>query len=189
MMDNRARQAQVGRMRRRAGGSSLPPSRRAATHERGRTAGSRCSSRRLNADIRRTWDRTRIAAPTWPLSASSGSAREHKKLTQAPRPEGRSSIASRLPRSKGTRFRRHSPLSTDCPRPWRAGNGAAGIKRHPVLRRFVLTLTVAISLGGCSYQASSAAFTPEAECARNGGRWHPDVGAYAFCERGGGGGA
>jgi DNA-binding XRE family transcriptional regulator len=83
MMDNRARQAQVGRMRRRAGASSLPPSRRAAKHERERTAGSRCSSRRLNAEARRTRDRTRIAAPTCPLSVSSGSAREQKNLTQA----------------------------------------------------------------------------------------------------------
>jgi hypothetical protein len=44
---------------------------------------------------------------------------------------------------------------------------------------------VVASLGGCagmSYQAASPAFTPEAECARNGGRWHPGVGAYAFCE-------
>jgi hypothetical protein len=42
---------------------------------------------------------------------------------------------------------------------------------------------VAIALGGYSYQASSAAFTPEADCVRYGGRWHAGVGGYAFCER------
>jgi hypothetical protein len=55
--------------------------------------------------------------------------------------------------------------------------------------KVLLTLMVAAALGGCSYQPPSGAFTPEAECARNGGRWRPGVGAYAFCERGGGGGA
>jgi hypothetical protein len=53
----------------------------------------------------------------------------------------------------------------------------------------LLTLMVAAALGGCSYQPPSGAFTPEAEYARNGGRWRPGVGTYAFCERGGGGGA
>ncbi len=53
----------------------------------------------------------------------------------------------------------------------------------------LLTLMVAAALGGCSYQPPSGAFTPEAECARNGGRWRPGAGGYAFCERGGGGGA
>jgi hypothetical protein len=51
------------------------------------------------------------------------------------------------------------------------------------MKVLVVALLVAAALGGCgSYQAPSAAFTPEAECARNGGRWHPGVGGYAFCE-------
>jgi len=56
-------------------------------------------------------------------------------------------------------------------------------RRQPMLTQFVLTLMLAISLGGCSYQPPSPAFTPEAECVRNGGRWHPGFGSYAFCER------
>jgi hypothetical protein len=66
-------------------------------------------------------------------------------------------------------------------------------KKHRQLMKFcmkaLLTLMVAAALGGCSYQPPSGALTPEAECARNGGRWRPGVGAFAFCERGGGGGA
>ena len=54
------------------------------------------------------------------------------------------------------------------------------------MKVFVLVLMVAAALGGCAglggYQTPSAAFTPEAECARNGGRYHPGVGGYAFCE-------
>jgi hypothetical protein len=62
------------------------------------------------------------------------------------------------------------------------------------MKSLVLALMVAVALGGCagtggSYQAPTSAFTPEAECARSGGRWHPGGGAFAFCERGGGGGA
>jgi hypothetical protein len=55
-------------------------------------------------------------------------------------------------------------------------------RHQPVLRRFLLTVMVAISLDGCSYQPPSSGFTREAECSRNGGRWHPGVGGYAFCE-------
>ena len=33
------------------------------------------------------------------------------------------------------------------------------------------------------YWALRSAFTPEAECARYGGRWYPGGGGYAFCER------
>jgi uncharacterized protein YceK len=53
------------------------------------------------------------------------------------------------------------------------------------MKALVLALMVAVALGGCagiSYQTPSSAFTPEAECARNGGRWRPGVGAFAFCE-------
>jgi hypothetical protein len=60
------------------------------------------------------------------------------------------------------------------------------------MNTLVLALTVAAALGGCagiSYQTPSSAFTPEEECARNGGRWRPGVGAYAFCERGASAGA
>ena len=60
-------------------------------------------------------------------------------------------------------------------------------RRQFVLRGVVLTMMVAISLGGCGYQASSAASTPEEECIRFGGRWRPNVGGYGFCDRGGGG--
>ena len=63
------------------------------------------------------------------------------------------------------------------------------MKRHQPALRFALMVMVALLLGGCSYQATSAASTPEAECIRLGARWHPNVGGYAFCERGGGGGA
>jgi hypothetical protein len=51
-------------------------------------------------------------------------------------------------------------------------------------RALVLILTVSIGIDGCSYQASSAAFTPEAECARRGDRYNPGVGGHAFCEEG-----
>jgi hypothetical protein len=62
------------------------------------------------------------------------------------------------------------------------------------MKALVLALMATAGLGGCAgsggrYEVPSSAFTPEAECARIGGRWHPGVGAYAFCERGGGGGA
>ena len=61
------------------------------------------------------------------------------------------------------------------------------------MKALVLALMMAAALGGCtgiggSYQAPSSTSTLEEECARNGGRWRPGVGAYAFCERGGGGG-
>jgi hypothetical protein len=56
-----------------------------------------------------------------------------------------------------------------------------------VLRRLALTVILAISLGGCAYQASPVASTPEEECTRFGGRWRPNVGGYGFCDRGGGG--
>ena len=54
------------------------------------------------------------------------------------------------------------------------------------MKALVLALMVAAALGGCAgidYQAPSSAFTPEAECARYGGRWYPGGGGYAFCER------
>jgi hypothetical protein len=81
-------------------------------------------------------------------------------------------------------------------RPLKASGRALGVPvaelsemtRHRLVRRrLVLALMVAISLGGCSYQASSAASTPEADCVRLGGRWHSGTGGYEFCERGGGG--
>jgi hypothetical protein len=45
-------------------------------------------------------------------------------------------------------------------------------------------LMVAAVLGGCSggsYKEPSA-FTRAADCARNGGRWIPGEGAYAYCQ-------
>jgi hypothetical protein len=60
------------------------------------------------------------------------------------------------------------------------------------MNALVLALMMAAALGGCagiSAQAPSSAFTPEVECARSGGRWRPGAGGYAFCDRGGGGGA
>ena len=45
----------------------------------------------------------------------------------------------------------------------------------------VLALLVSVAVGGCSYQAPSAAFPPEAESARLCGHYHPG-GGYAFCE-------
>ena len=50
------------------------------------------------------------------------------------------------------------------------------------MKALVLALMVVAALCGCSYQATSASFTREAERARYGGRWHPGVGGYAFCE-------
>ena len=41
------------------------------------------------------------------------------------------------------------------------------------MKVLVLALMVVAALCGCSYQATSASFTREAECARYGGRWHP----------------
>lgn len=43
-------------------------------------------------------------------------------------------------------------------------------------------LIALITLAGCAgaaAPAASPAFTPQAECQRNGGRWHADMG---FCE-------
>ena len=63
-----------------------------------------------------------------------------------------------------------------------------GVPGPPRSRRFgmkvlVRVLMLVAALGGCgSYQTPSAAFTPEAECARNGGRWRPGIGGYAFCD-------
>jgi hypothetical protein len=67
----------------------------------------------------------------------------------------------------------------------------SGRPAHPASRGFhikvfVLALMVVVALSGCagmSYQAPSPAFTPEAQCVRYGGRWHPGFGSYAFCER------
>jgi uncharacterized protein YceK len=57
------------------------------------------------------------------------------------------------------------------------------------MKRVVLALMVTAALGGCSSGSSqepSGGFSRETECARNGGRWKPGEGAYAFCQRGGG---
>jgi len=50
-----------------------------------------------------------------------------------------------------------------------------------------VAVTIAIALDGCtsisvSGQMSSPDSTRQADCVRNGGRWHPGSGAYAFCE-------
>jgi hypothetical protein len=53
------------------------------------------------------------------------------------------------------------------------------------MRTLVLALVLVAALGGCtsrSYQASPSNFSREAECARNGGRWHQAIDPYAFCE-------
>jgi len=51
--------------------------------------------------------------------------------------------------------------------------------------RLGVTLLVAITaLAGCStgsWPEASPAFTPQAQCERNGGRWHADP-SYPFCE-------
>jgi len=49
-------------------------------------------------------------------------------------------------------------------------------------RLAALTLVATLALAGCSLSASpsaSPAFTPQAECERNGGWWHTDMN---FCE-------
>jgi hypothetical protein len=51
-------------------------------------------------------------------------------------------------------------------------------------RALILTLVISVAVDGCSYQATSGVFTPEAECVRRAGRYHPGVGGYAFCEEG-----
>jgi ABC-type glycerol-3-phosphate transport system substrate-binding protein len=52
------------------------------------------------------------------------------------------------------------------------------------MRLAVILLLAAAALTGCSAASSpsaSPAFTPQAECERTGGWWHPDPN-YAFCE-------
>jgi hypothetical protein len=50
-------------------------------------------------------------------------------------------------------------------------------------RRLAATILIAaVALGGCAMRGSpsaSPAFTPQAECERNGGWWHTDMN---FCE-------
>ena len=52
------------------------------------------------------------------------------------------------------------------------------------MRSLLLLLILVTALGGCpaSYQATPSSFSREAECARNGGRWHQAIEPYAFCE-------
>jgi hypothetical protein len=90
-----------------------------------------------------------------------------------------------------------SPIPTGKPKVTKLRSGRRAellreTEEHPrgsCMKRVVLALMVTATLGGCSSGSSqepSDGFSRETECARNGGRWKPGEGAYAFCQRGGG---